>query len=90
MPNVLRGLRVGPILVLSLAAITLPACAYDEGYDHHRHYHDDGYYSRDRDDYEHGRYRVCDPDGDRCYRSSEPTWDYHEYYRRQGYHWEND
>jgi hypothetical protein len=30
---------------------------------------------------------VCDPDGDRCYRSDSPYWDYREYYRRHGYRW---
>jgi hypothetical protein len=30
---------------------------------------------------------VCDPGGDRCYRSSEPYWNYRTYYRRHGYQW---
>jgi hypothetical protein len=30
---------------------------------------------------------VCDSDGDRCYSSLEPYWNYREYYRRHGYHW---
>lgn len=34
--------------------------------------------------------RVCDPDGDRCYSSSDSRWDYREYYRRQGYQWRGD
>ena len=59
-----------------------------------------GYYGRR--DFGHGyRYRhshygrrygyadgiVCDSDGDRCYGSSAPYWNYREYYRRHGYHW---
>jgi hypothetical protein len=30
---------------------------------------------------------VCDNEGTRCYRSYAPYWDYHEYYRIQGYRW---
>lgn len=37
-----------------------------------------------------GGYKVCDSDGDRCYGSSEPRWDYREYYRRQGYRWQDE
>ena len=32
--------------------------------------------------------RVCDSDGDRCYMTRSAVWDYHEYYERQGYHWQ--
>jgi len=34
-----------------------------------------------------GLHFVCDRDGDRCYSSYAPFWDYREYYRRHGYHW---
>lgn len=50
-------------------------------------------YDRDYDDYDrdyadgYGGHLVCDSDGDRCYRSHEPWWNYREYYRRHGYHW---
>jgi hypothetical protein len=30
---------------------------------------------------------VCDSEGDRCYQSSSPYWDFHEYYRLHGYRW---
>ena len=42
----------------------------------------DGYRGRSR-----GSDAVCDPDGDRCYRSEGSNWDYREYYRRHGYEW---
>jgi len=48
-------------------------------------YYRDGYYG-DGDGY---RHLVCDSDGDRCYRSYRDCWDYREYYRRHGYHWED-
>ncbi|MBV8978244.1 MAG: hypothetical protein JO261_08090 [Alphaproteobacteria bacterium] len=64
---------------------------FDGGYD------GDGYhggYYRDRYDgdghYGYGyRHVVCDSDGDRCYRTYRDCWDYREYYRRHGYHWED-
>jgi len=75
---------------------------YHRGYHGRRHHHgyrhrgyrdysysDHGYgYS----DYGYGEvgysgFVVCDPDGDRCYRSREPYWNYRTYYRRHGYHW---
>jgi hypothetical protein len=64
----------------------------DRDYERHGYrYEEDGYDWRYRDDdYSRGDYRVCDSDGDRCYRSGEPFWDYREYYRRHGYHWESD
>lgn len=52
---------------------------------------DDHWWSRyDRDerrDYDRDRHVVCDPDGDRCYESRGWSWNYREYYRRHGYHW---
>jgi hypothetical protein len=61
---------------------------------------DYGAYRRDADRYDphrrdgevfgHGGYIVCDSDGDRCYHASEPFWNYREYYRRHGYHWQSD
>jgi hypothetical protein len=71
-------------------------CGYDGceaihcNYTGDRCHHVDGDYDRVgyRDDYGYGYGRlVCDSDGDRCYRSSEPYWNYREYYRRHGYHW---
>ena len=60
---------------------------YDRGYRRHygyrRHDYGHGYDS----DYGSGGFVVCDPDGDRCYRSGEPYWNYRTYYRRHGYHW---
>lgn len=41
----------------------------------------------DRRDYGRDRHVVCDPDGDRCYESRGWRWNYREYYRRHGYHW---
>jgi len=32
---------------------------------------------------------VCDSDGDRCYQSAEPYWNFREYYRVHGYHWDD-
>lgn len=43
-----------------------------------------GYYNCCSDGY------VCDPDGDRCYESESPWWNYREYYRRHGYRWEDE
>jgi len=37
-----------------------------------------------------GGHLVCDSDGDRCYRSDSPFWNYREYYRRHGYRWANE
>ncbi|HSM96611.1 MAG TPA: hypothetical protein VLT91_11235 [Rhizomicrobium sp.] len=78
-------------LFVPVSAIACDRGAYDgsyfgdSSYRDHR-YDDANYYDgyRDRDRY--GGY-VCDPDGDRCYRSHRRYWDYHEYYRRNGYHW---
>jgi hypothetical protein len=66
------------------------------GYRHHNFYgyrngHNGHGYGRGRGfghgyGYGHSGY-ACDPDGDRCYRSLSPYWDYREYYRRHGYHW---
>jgi hypothetical protein len=100
MPQMPR--RLVPAFAAILAATALSACAYDDGYYRHHHGYgyygrdDGGYdvYPRYRhndygyeDDYGYGSYRVCDPDGDRCYRSGSPHWDYKEYYRRHGYRW---
>ncbi len=41
----------------------------------------------DRRDYQRVHHLVCDPDGDRCYESRGWHWNYREYYRRHGYHW---
>lgn len=49
-----------------------------------RERYDDGY-SYSYSDY----HTVCDSDGDRCYRSRGSYWNYREYYRRHGYHWED-
>ncbi len=56
-----------------------------ESRDHDTRRHQDG----NRDGYRGGSRRdnVCDPDGDRCYRSEGSHWDYREYYRRHGYEW---
>jgi hypothetical protein len=37
--------------------------------------------------YDNGARVVCDSAGTRCYQSSTPYWDYHEYYRVHGYRW---
>jgi hypothetical protein len=56
---------------------------YGESYRHrHRGHRRHGYGRRNYDDG-----FVCDPDGDRCYRSDGGYWDYREYYRRHGYRW---
>ena len=34
-----------------------------------------------------GGHLVCDSYGDRCYESSTPYWNYRDYYRVHGYHW---
>lgn len=47
----------------------------------------DGYYGRGG--YDRG-YRVCDSDGDRCYLSNSPYWDYRQYYRNHGYRWDDE
>lgn len=60
---------------------------YDGRYGHRRsNRHYDGY---DRGGY-YGGYRVCDSDGDRCYSSGSPYWDYRQYYRNHGYRWEDE
>ena len=96
--------RLLPALALTVSAVALTGCAYDDydgyyrphaygGYDgsyhraHHRYRNDDYGYE---DNYGYGSYRVCDPDGDRCYRSGSPHWSYLEYYRHRGYRWEDD
>jgi hypothetical protein len=56
-------------------------------YDYDRTYGDYGYYPSRYADYDRYRHYVCDPDGDRCYRSGSYYWNYREYYRRHGYHW---
>jgi hypothetical protein len=71
---------------------------YGKSYKGHKHKHYDSYRSYDHHDRgsyggyggHYGGYRVCDSDGDRCYGSSEPYWNYREYYRRHGYRWQND
>jgi len=50
-------------------------------------YYRSGYRDYDRADYDDYGHYVCDSDGDRCYRSPSPYWNYREYYRRHGYHW---
>jgi hypothetical protein len=59
------------------------------GYRHERGGYDryDGYYGRGGYDRDH---RVCDSDGDRCYSSRSPYWDYRQYYRNHGYRWQDD
>lgn len=47
----------------------------------------DGYYGKGG--YDRG-YRVCDSDGDRCYLSNSPYWDYRQYYRDHGYRWDDE
>jgi hypothetical protein len=37
--------------------------------------------------YDSGARVVCDSEGTRCYQSYTPYWDYREYYRVHGYHW---
>jgi hypothetical protein len=69
-----------------------------------RNYEDDHYRNRDYrgdapyydnsgydDDYygDRGWHYVCDSDGDRCYSSTGPYWNFREYYRRHGYHWDD-
>jgi hypothetical protein len=100
MPQILR--RFAPALAVMLAVTGLSACAYDDGYYRHSGYYnryDDGYRAHPRyhhddygyeDNYGYGSYRVCDPDGDRCYRSGSPHWNYREYYRHRGYRWRDD
>ena len=62
--------------------------SYNSRYDYHRRY--DGNRDWYRDGEWSGRrpHYVCDSDGDRCYPSEYRYWDYHEYYRRHGYHWQ--
>lgn len=66
---------------------------YGYGYDYPRYAqpeYGERYHDGDRDDYRPVyRHYVCDSDGDRCYRSARGYWDYREYYRRLGYHWDN-
>lgn len=52
---------------------------------------DQGYYGGYTPAYNgyYGEHLVCDGDGDRCYHSSEPYWNYREYYRIHGYHWDD-
>jgi hypothetical protein len=50
-------------------------------------YYEGGYY-RDGD-WRHELHLVCDSDGDRCYRTHDRWWNYREYYRRHGYHWDD-
>jgi hypothetical protein len=53
-------------------------------------YRGERYRDEDQDDYRPAyRHYVCDSDGDRCYRTNRDYWDYREYYRRLGYHWDN-
>ena len=47
---------------------------------------DSGYYGGYYGGYD-GWHLVCDSDGDRCYRSLSPFWNFREYYRIHGYHW---
>lgn len=103
MTNALRLSTVGALLVIMAAPAVAGDHTYlycdDAGYHCYRSYHDDehGFYQRDlyRSGYFHpekdfsGWHQVCDPDGDRCYVSRRNYWDFHEYYRRHGYHWEN-
>ena len=68
-------------------------------YDRRDYDRDEGRYEvrRDRDGYRDSNWRgdyrrmhyACDSDGDRCYPSTSRYWDYREYYRRHGYHWQN-
>ena len=64
-------------------------------YDYDRYVRDGGYYRSgyrgyDDDRGTYGGHLVCDSDGDRCYRSHEPYWNYREYYRRNGYRWHHE
>lgn len=70
---------------------------YDDDYDgDHPRYRKSCGSDRCRDGYDRGGYdgsrtfRVCDSDGDRCYGSTSPYWNYREYYRRHGYRWLGD
>lgn len=56
------------------------------GRDHGEEKYEDHY---GRGGYDRG-YRVCDSDGDRCYLSSNPYWDYRQYYRNHGYRWDDE
>jgi hypothetical protein len=55
---------------------------YYGGYDDHG-----SGYEGDFDPYDRGQL-VCDSSGDRCYSGASPYWDYREYYRLHGYHWD--
>ncbi len=75
-----------------------PGDRYGPEYRPDSRYDREDYRDGDRDDYRDGYYRegydrdwhtVCDPDGDRCYRSSSGYWNYREYYRRLGYRWQD-
>lgn len=37
--------------------------------------------------YGNGMHMVCDSDGTRCYQTTTPYWNYRDYYRVHGYHW---
>ena len=68
---------------------------YTSSYDHDRFSRDGGYYRSGYRDSDDGRgyyagHLVCDRDGDRCYRTHEPYWNYREYYRRNGYRWHHE
>ena len=54
---------------------------------HRRDLYRSDYFRRDFD--RDRLHEVCDPDGDRCYASRRHYWDFHEYYRRHGYRWED-
>jgi len=63
---------------------------YRDNYRDYDHHDRRGDYRDSYGDGGYGGYQVCDSDGDRCYGSSEPYWNYREYYRRHGYRWQND
>ena len=37
--------------------------------------------------YGNGLHLVCDNEGTRCYQTTTPYWNYRDYYRVHGYHW---
>ena len=103
MTRPLRNLALASLSAAFTSVMALPALAGDYGEDYGRYErsYDDERDDR-RDPYYRGEYRgdwggsagrrhhgfvVCDPDGDRCYRSRHPDWNYREYYRRHGYRW---
>jgi hypothetical protein len=63
----------------------------DDDSDYYRRdgYYDGGYGRDYGRDYDGDRHYVCDSDGDRCYSSRGRYWNFHEYYRRHGYHWDD-